>query len=218
MRSLLTLAFLLTASVCFADTEAEHCRRLAPNYNAQVESRLWDGTRVDLINTTTAFEVDFASKWAEGIGQALYYAQLTGKRPGLVLLTRKDEARFAYRAQTAGARAGVTVFIEWIDDVKPQDGGVDINIGPLNIHVPKGGDNPLVGDDAPALRAYMIQHKDGRWLRRTVPGQINTWIVDRGSASIWVNKQEAHRVWTSLAFGRDSAELKTFMLVPVKDE
>jgi hypothetical protein len=177
---------------------------------------MWDGTRVDLMNAEYAFEVDWAHKWAEGVGQALYYSQLTGKKPGLILLTEKGEARFAYRAQTAAARAGVTVFIEWTDVTEPpKDDAIDINIGPLNIHVPK---NAQIPGDLPAVRAYMVQNKDGRWLRRTIPGQVNIWVVDQGSATIWVNKQEAHRVWASLGFLRDNAEVKTFLLVPLEED
>lgn len=73
----------------------------------------------------------------------------------------------------------------------------------------------LEAGDTPAVRAYMIQNNNGRWLRRTIPGQINIWIVDQGTATIWVDKQEAHRVWASLGFLRDNAEIKTFLLVPV---
>ncbi len=40
-----------------------------------------------------AIEFDFAKKWAESIGQALYYAMETDKKPGVVLILEdpKDE-------------------------------------------------------------------------------------------------------------------------------
>ncbi len=50
------------------------------------EYRLDDGTRVDCLTDTHAVEVDFARKWAESIGQALYYGLQTGKRPGVLLI------------------------------------------------------------------------------------------------------------------------------------
>jgi len=33
-----------------------------------------------------AIEYDFANKWAEGIGQAMYYAAVTGRIAGVVLI------------------------------------------------------------------------------------------------------------------------------------
>jgi hypothetical protein len=47
-----------------------------------------------------AAEVDFARKWAEGLGQALRYARLTGKRGALVLICGSYSDRIkAARAQ-----------------------------------------------------------------------------------------------------------------------
>lgn len=53
------------------------------------EVRLSDGTRCDCLTASHAVEVDFARKWHEGIGQALHYARLTGKRAGLVLIIER---------------------------------------------------------------------------------------------------------------------------------
>lgn len=56
---------------------------------------LADESRVDVLGEFVAWEVDWAYKWAEGVGQCLLYAHLTGKRPGLILLTknaRSDKA------------------------------------------------------------------------------------------------------------------------------
>lgn len=97
--------------------ELDECRRLAPKYAAELEVRLWDGTRVDLLTETHAIEVDWPHKWAEAIGQAAYYAELTGKRPGVLLLVRnfQDEARFIYRAQTVCARLDFDLFLEKVE-------------------------------------------------------------------------------------------------------
>lgn len=66
------------------------------------EYRLDDGTRVDCLTDQYAIEVDFASKWAESIGQAYYYARKTDRLPGVVLLlkTAKDQ-RYLDRIHTA---------------------------------------------------------------------------------------------------------------------
>ena len=96
----------------------EECRRLAPEYNAKLEVRLWDGTRVDLLNDEYAIEADWPQKWAEAIGQSLYYAELTGKKPGIILLVKdfKAERRYIYRCQTVCAKFG--------SDLKKNDVGV----------------------------------------------------------------------------------------------
>lgn len=54
------------------------------------EVRLDDGTRVDLLFPNQACEIDWANKWAEGIGQAIYYSKKTGKDPLVLLLVKKD--------------------------------------------------------------------------------------------------------------------------------
>ena len=52
-----------------------------------------DGTRCDILADTHAFEVDFADKWAESVGQSLNHAMQTGKKAGIVrvLKDRGDE-------------------------------------------------------------------------------------------------------------------------------
>lgn len=61
---------------------------------------LWDMTRVDCMTKDYAIEFDFAKKWAESIGQALYYSKLTGKVPAVVLiLTSPTDYRYAKRIE-----------------------------------------------------------------------------------------------------------------------
>ena len=50
------------------------------------EAVLWDMTRVDCLAKDYAIEFDFAKKWAESIGQSLYYSKMTGKQPAIVLI------------------------------------------------------------------------------------------------------------------------------------
>ena len=56
-----------------------------------VEYRLEDKTRVDCLLDEYAIEFDFGKKWAESAGQALYYAFMTGKKPGVVLILEKKK-------------------------------------------------------------------------------------------------------------------------------
>ncbi len=59
----------------------------------QVEVILSDKTRCDCLTGANAVELDFGSKWAEAIGQSLYYALQTGKKAGVVLILEKKGDR-----------------------------------------------------------------------------------------------------------------------------
>lgn len=57
----------------------------------QTEYRLPDKTRVDCLTDEYAIEFDYGNKWAEGIGQSLYYAKKTGKKPAIALILRSEK-------------------------------------------------------------------------------------------------------------------------------
>jgi hypothetical protein len=104
------LAFLLILL-----TEAQHATQIAEELKGKTEVVLWDRTRVDILTKEYAYEVDWASKWAESIGQSLYYAELTGRKPGIILLSKKTEGRFIYRAQTVCAKHNIKLIVRWIE-------------------------------------------------------------------------------------------------------
>ena len=60
------------------------------NVGGEVEVVLNNRTRVDCLTDTHAIEFDFAKKWAESLGQSLYYSVKTGKDPGIVLILEKN--------------------------------------------------------------------------------------------------------------------------------
>lgn len=67
----------------------------------KVEVVLPDKTRCDCLTDTNAIEFDFGNKWAESIGQALYYSIQTGKRAGVVLiLEKKSDFKYWLRLNT----------------------------------------------------------------------------------------------------------------------
>ncbi len=55
-------------------------------HGGEMEHVLPDRTRVDCLTAGHAVEVDFAAKWAEAVGQSLYYADRTGRPPGVLLI------------------------------------------------------------------------------------------------------------------------------------
>ena len=74
--------------------EQDYVAAYCPQLNGEQEVRLPEGVRVDCLSADYAAEFDWARKWYEGVTQALYYAQLTGKDAMLVLII-KDEQRDA---------------------------------------------------------------------------------------------------------------------------
>lgn len=74
-----------------------------------MEYELPDKTRVDCLTDKYAVELDFAPKWAECIGQALYYGKMTGKQPACVLIMERGEKDFKYlrRLRRAVYRKGL---------------------------------------------------------------------------------------------------------------
>lgn len=94
MRKLLII---MTCCLCLSGP-ALAGKRLKPEKEYQtdwcsdrgkMEFVLPDKTRCDCLTATHAVEVDFGNKWAEAIGQSLYYAFKTGKRAGILLILEK---------------------------------------------------------------------------------------------------------------------------------
>lgn len=75
------------------------------------EYRLPDATRVDCLLDVYAIEFDFASKWAESIGQALYYGLMTDSKPGVVLIMEKEtDVRYLKRLNVVADELGIKVW------------------------------------------------------------------------------------------------------------
>lgn len=89
------------------------------NYGGEAEVTLSDRTRVDCLTDNYAVEVDFASKWAEAIGQSLYYSARTGKKPGILLIIEKNpEKRYLRRLNFAIDEAKLPIKV-WL--ISPRD-------------------------------------------------------------------------------------------------
>ena len=64
---------------------------------------LADKTRVDCLSKDYAIEFDFAKKWAESVGQSLYYAKMTDKMPAVALiLTSENDLKYIKRVEKIG--------------------------------------------------------------------------------------------------------------------
>ena len=68
-----------------------------------------DRTRVDCLTDEYAIEFDWGYKWAESIGQALYYAEMTDKKPAVaIILKNPKDKRFIERIKKA--KPDLTIF------------------------------------------------------------------------------------------------------------
>ncbi len=76
-----------------------------------MEYKLNDSTRVDCLLPDMAVEFDFANKWAECIGQAIYYGRMTNRQAACVLIMENGEKDLKYlkRLRRAAYRKGVNL-------------------------------------------------------------------------------------------------------------
>jgi len=90
----------------------------------ELETRPRDGLRVDCETASHAVEFDFASKWAEAVGQSLAYAGATGKRAGIVLiLERSADLRYLDKLRFTIAVGNLPI------DVWTMGAGVEVGHG-----------------------------------------------------------------------------------------
>ncbi|MCW8994258.1 MAG: hypothetical protein OQK77_00435, partial [Psychromonas sp.] len=86
MKTFLTIILTFFVSFALFGAEADYRDHYAAQIGGEVEVRLSDGSRCDIVTDTHAIEVDYAYKLTEGYGQALLYSSLTGKTPGVLLI------------------------------------------------------------------------------------------------------------------------------------
>lgn len=68
------------------------CKKL----KGKKEVRVGSYAKVDCLTKTTAWEVDFAPKVYEAIGQALFYSTATRTTPGVVLIVERPKRDIRY--------------------------------------------------------------------------------------------------------------------------
>lgn len=90
--SLLTAAFGQTKWL-----EKDYADRIQELIGGEREFSVYSG-RVDLVTDSFAIEIEYANKWKNSIGQALWYAVETNKTPGIILIL-KDPKEYKYVIQ-----------------------------------------------------------------------------------------------------------------------
>ena len=100
MKKLLLLFALFITVQAFSqkhvNKESYYQAAFAEYMSGETEVVLEDKTRVDVVTDVYAIEVDFSTKWAESIGQALFYSLYTHKRAGVLLIMENKEKDLKY--------------------------------------------------------------------------------------------------------------------------
>ena len=128
MRVLIVLLISIVFPLCvFAQTPKNH-KYFEKDYQkvwcdahcGTTEVILSDRARVDCVTATHAIEFDFAPKWAESIGQALYYGYALNKKPGIVLIIENKEKNQKYinRVKAVAEIYGITLWTMTPDAMK----------------------------------------------------------------------------------------------------
>lgn len=92
--------------------ESYYQDKFAEIIHGQKEIVLDDKARVDIVTDSFAIEVDFAEKWAESIGQSLYYAEELNKKAGVLLIVNDTlDDRYIKRLMTIAMKYDITVWL-----------------------------------------------------------------------------------------------------------
>ncbi len=97
--------------VTYKHTEKYYQTKLCKRLGGVMEYRLSDKTRVDCLTKEYAIEVDWAKKWAEGIGQSLYYSIMTHRKPAVALIIGYKDRRYIKRLERVANKLGIKVFL-----------------------------------------------------------------------------------------------------------
>lgn len=115
MYFLFALLFLFAG--CSNKQEIHHNERyyqtiLCQKLDGEMEYVLKDRTRVDCLTKEYAIEVDFGKKWAESIGQSLYYSAMTNKKPAIAIIVDiQKEKRYLKRLNLIAQKYNIKLFI-----------------------------------------------------------------------------------------------------------
>lgn len=129
MKKILSSLFfiILFQSIVFANVPKSHLyfekdyqNVWCGNNLGKTEVILPDRARVDCVTKTHAIEFDFAPKWAESIGQSLYYSKVLNKSAGIVLIVedKVKDAKYVKRVQTIADNQGITLWLMYPEDMK----------------------------------------------------------------------------------------------------
>ena len=112
---LLLSAFLIVS--CSSRPKQHHYKEkhyqtvLCDDLDGKIEVVLKDKTRVDCLTDEYAIEVDFGKKWAESVGQSIYYGLMTDRKPAVGLIISKKETRYLKRLEKVAGELGIKIYV-----------------------------------------------------------------------------------------------------------
>jgi len=119
MKKQIIVTFIVIAGMLFEGctekkkhNEKHYQTILCNELDGVMEQSLLDRTRIDCLTDEYAIEVDFSKKWAESVGQSLYYAEMTGKKPAVALIVRdnKKDKRHLKRLKVLAEKFDIKVY------------------------------------------------------------------------------------------------------------
>lgn len=99
--------------------EKDYQQAWCSSFGGTTEYVLPDKARVDCVTKTHAIEFDFAQKWAESIGQALYYGKKLNKQPGIVLIVENGtkDVKYINRLKTVAEDNNISLWFMTPEDM-----------------------------------------------------------------------------------------------------
>lgn len=96
--------------------EKHYQEQWCSDHGGVMEYVLDDKSRVDCLTDTHAIEVEFAPKWKEAIGQALFFGIKTKRKPGILIISENPDtdAKYIKRLRIVSGEYGIDLF-----EVKP---------------------------------------------------------------------------------------------------
>lgn len=115
MKYLICMLLLSISTSSFAahlHSERDYQEQWCSDHGGALEYVLGDKSRVDCLTDSYAVEVEFAPKWKEAIGQALYYSIKTKRKPGIVVISENPEtdAKHIKRLRIVSEEYGIELF------------------------------------------------------------------------------------------------------------
>ena len=119
MRRIIILNLIVVSGLLFAGctkakkhNEKYYQTQFCNALDGVMEQRLLDRSRIDCLTDEYAIEVDFSKKWAESVGQSLYYAHMTEKKPavGIIVGDTNSDRRNMKRLNVLTKKYGIKIF------------------------------------------------------------------------------------------------------------
>lgn len=125
MKKFIIFIFIFLLSTFPAEAKHIYPEKIYQNYfcnkiGGGTEFTLLDKSgRIDCITKTEVIEVEFASKWAESIGQSLYYSIKTGLKPAVLLIIENNfDTRYLKKLNAVAEKYGISVYTIRPEEIK----------------------------------------------------------------------------------------------------